>query len=109
MASFIARNNKSHFLRARHKESLETSKDRLYNYLSSSKIVFPSSCFTFPSFINLPSADRKSTRLNSSHVSISYAVFCLQKKNNRTQYVHYVFPPVFHNHLLITTCSCLMI
>src|SRR5699024_12195223 len=29
----------------------------------------------------LPSAlDRKSTRLNSSHVSISYAVFCLKKK-----------------------------
>src|SRR5699024_12716986 len=26
-------------------------------------------------------ADRKSTRLNSSHVSISYAVFCLTKKN----------------------------
>src|SRR5690625_5776268 len=25
--------------------------------------------------------DRKSTRLNSSHVAISYAVFCLQKKN----------------------------
>src|SRR5690242_21118475 len=25
--------------------------------------------------------DRKSTRLNSSHMSISYAVFCLQKKN----------------------------
>src|SRR6266513_3594945 len=34
----------------------------------------------------LPSActlrDRKSTRLNSSHVSISYAVFCLKKKNS---------------------------
>src|SRR5699024_12704110 len=28
------------------------------------------------------SRDRKSTRLNSSHVSISYAVFCLKKKNN---------------------------
>src|SRR5207249_12040717 len=27
--------------------------------------------------------DRKSTRLNSSHVSISYAVFCLKKKNHR--------------------------
>src|SRR5437868_11823020 len=27
-------------------------------------------------------SDRKSTRLNSSHVSISYAVFCLKKKNN---------------------------
>src|SRR5690606_42020090 len=28
--------------------------------------------------------DRKSTRLNSSHVKISYAVFCLKKKNKRT-------------------------
>src|SRR5207249_7576162 len=28
------------------------------------------------------SIDRKSTRLNSSHVSISYAVFCLKKKNH---------------------------
>src|SRR5437660_9056601 len=29
---------------------------------------------------NLISGDRKSTRLNSSHVAISYAVFCLKKK-----------------------------
>src|SRR5256885_9455549 len=29
-------------------------------------------------------ADRKSTRLNSSHLVISYAVFCLKKKTNRT-------------------------
>src|SRR3712207_8816589 len=28
--------------------------------------------------------DRKSTRLNSSHANISYAVFCLKKKKNRT-------------------------
>src|SRR5690348_17693765 len=28
-----------------------------------------------------PGPDRKSTRLNSSHPSISYAVFCLKKKN----------------------------
>src|SRR5207249_11221179 len=28
-------------------------------------------------------ADRKSIRLNSSHVSISYAVFCLKKKKNK--------------------------
>src|SRR5437660_4279571 len=27
--------------------------------------------------------DRKSTRLNSSHVAISYAVFCLKKKNHK--------------------------
>src|SRR5256886_13260045 len=30
------------------------------------------------------SSDRKSTRLNSSHSQISYAVFCLKKKNNNT-------------------------
>src|SRR5690606_39456140 len=29
--------------------------------------------------------DRKSTRLNSSHVKISYAVFCLKKKNKKMQ------------------------
>src|SRR5690625_6862253 len=29
---------------------------------------------------DLPTIDRKSTRLNSSHVAISYAVFCLKKK-----------------------------
>src|SRR5690554_7584913 len=29
------------------------------------------------------SGDRKSTRLNSSHVRISYAVFCLKKKNKK--------------------------
>src|SRR3989442_11158727 len=32
----------------------------------------------------LPRADRKSTRLNSSHVRISYAVFCLKKKKMNT-------------------------
>src|SRR5207249_12065337 len=31
----------------------------------------------------LDRADRKSTRLNSSHVSISYAVFCLKKKKKK--------------------------
>src|SRR5690349_24175804 len=30
-------------------------------------------------------ADRKSTRLNSSHVEISYAVFCLKKKKKKKQ------------------------
>src|SRR5258705_8336053 len=50
-------------------------------------------CITGPSpvviwFFNLPvcrtrSRDRKSTRLNSSHLGISYAVFCLKKKKCR--------------------------
>src|SRR5689334_23831187 len=31
--------------------------------------------------VGVGGADRKSTRLNSSHSSISYAVFCLKKKN----------------------------
>src|SRR5690606_39286139 len=31
---------------------------------------------------NIQALDRKSTRLNSSHVKISYAVFCLKKKKN---------------------------
>src|SRR3712207_7071733 len=34
------------------------------------------------SYVNLP--DRKSTRLNSSHANISYAVFCLKKKKTTT-------------------------
>src|SRR6266498_4642580 len=32
-----------------------------------------------------PARDRKSTRLNSSHVRISYAVFCLKKKKKKTK------------------------
>src|SRR5688572_32731706 len=32
------------------------------------------------------STDRKSTRLNSSHSQISYAVFCLKKKKNKNNY-----------------------
>src|SRR5690242_21504567 len=33
--------------------------------------------------------DRKSTRLNSSHMSISYAVFCLKKKNKKNLHDHH--------------------
>src|SRR2546429_984982 len=35
-----------------------------------------------------PGRDRKSTRLNSSHGYISYAVFCLKKKNTKTDVQH---------------------
>src|SRR3712207_9472577 len=35
-------------------------------------------CHVWPSTLAVP--DRKSTRLNSSHANISYAVFCLKKK-----------------------------
>src|SRR2546426_6564751 len=36
-----------------------------------------------PGFGRLGRGDRKSTRLNSSHLVISYAVFCLKKKKNK--------------------------
>src|SRR5690625_6814958 len=40
--------------------------------------------------------DRKSTRLNSSHVAISYAVFCLQKKNRPAQTEATIAVVMFH-------------
>src|SRR5699024_11695541 len=41
---------------------------------------------SLPFGVLYPGRDRKSTRLNSSHVSNSYAVFCLKKKNR--EYIH---------------------
>src|SRR5690625_6556754 len=42
-------------------------------------IIFQGAIF-HQGFTGVPPVDRKSTRLNSSHVAISYAVFCLEKK-----------------------------
>src|SRR5690242_21595087 len=39
-------------------------------------------------------ADRKSTRLNSSHMSISYAVFCLKKKKIICSFSTCLHPPI---------------
>src|SRR2546430_10775457 len=38
-----------------------------------------------PAVLVPPAGDRKSTRLNSSHSQISYAVFCLKKKKQKSQ------------------------
>src|SRR2546430_11746038 len=43
--------------------------------------------------------DRKSTRLNSSHSQISYAVFCLKKKNETNSRHH------LHSHNMPDTCN----
>src|SRR3712207_8275494 len=40
--------------------------------------------------------DRKSTRLNSSHANISYAVFCLKKKQIRTPHLSTPLAPISH-------------
>src|SRR2546421_3049410 len=50
----------------------------------------------FNSAMMLASTDRKSTRLNSSHDQISYAVFCLKKKKKKA--VMCVRDQVFRNH-----------
>src|SRR5699024_11918216 len=46
-------------------------------FQSEGGVIFPNP--NAPTSLYLPLKDRKSTRLNSSHVSISYAVFCLKK------------------------------
>ena len=46
--------------------------------------VLSGGALTIGSCDSTPRADRKSTRLNSSHVVISYAVFCLKKKKTPT-------------------------
>src|SRR2546430_7969297 len=50
-----------------------------------------------PSVLAATSLDRKSTRLNSSHSQISYAVFCLKKKKktNKT-HLHFTTTPCAH-------------
>src|SRR5690242_21560332 len=47
----------------------------MHMYMSADNSIFP-----FDDFQCYKQKDRKSTRLNSSHMSISYAVFCLKKK-----------------------------
>src|SRR2546426_1344037 len=42
--------------------------------------------------VYLDARDRKSTRLNSSHLVISYAVFCLKKKKNAHDTLSHAYP-----------------
>src|SRR2546430_8270777 len=63
----------------------------------SRKIAGPGRCSTLTAFAGI-SRDRKSTRLNSSHSQISYAVFCLKKKNIAFDAPphHIQCPPIFY-------------
>src|SRR5256885_9556127 len=50
--------------------------------------------------LGVPATDRKSTRLNSSHLVISYAVFCLKKKiRNLSTHHPSVYSPSLLSHL----------
>src|SRR5688500_19278904 len=53
---------------------LEKIKERILEFLAVRRLVKD------------PKGDRKSTRLNSSHLVISYAVFCLKKKNMKLKH-----------------------
>src|SRR5689334_23888644 len=47
--------------------------------------------FTSHAALRRAAEDRKSTRLNSSHSSISYAVFCLKKKKKKTYTIKFLY------------------
>src|SRR5258708_21834117 len=49
--------------------------------------------------------DRKSTRLNSSHQIISYAVFCLKKKTNSRRQVAMICTARVHTRMRALACS----
>src|SRR5215475_16219654 len=60
---------------ATHETDLAASyRSRMLVLVTASAVLFAGLCYI------VPEPDRKSTRLNSSHVKISYAVFCLKKK-----------------------------
>src|SRR5690348_9848519 len=57
--------------------------------------------FTLAHAVLMKSLDRKSTRLNSSHPSISYAVFCLKKKKTKKTKLNVQYTPEQHASLRI--------
>src|SRR5438045_7596585 len=56
-----------------------------------------------PAHVALDLEDRKSTRLNSSHLGISYAVFCLKKKKKQKRHMHNT--PNYYKPIDHTTCT----
>src|SRR5690554_7070349 len=65
------------------RDSAGVTLDR-YNYMRAAQANLPPLSTWLTKDVGMPPLpDRKSTRLNSSHVRISYAVFCLKKKNKQ--------------------------
>src|SRR2546430_5828467 len=65
----------------------EATKARLTNaqawLLSHARQLMAYTALILGAYLAISALDRKSTRLNSSHSQISYAVFCLKKKKNK--------------------------
>src|SRR2546430_10043463 len=74
--------------------TLFRSRKRLFSFMARNASA-ATDFFSIPPnrVVELGARDRKSTRLNSSHSQISYAVFCLKKKNP------YAVPRDSHYHL----------
>src|SRR2546427_7748186 len=65
--------------------------------LESARILLNSATTQYPAgYCVVAELDRKSTRLNSSHSQISYAVFCLKKKKNDEPHQGYQRPLHYH-------------
>src|SRR5205814_3021243 len=64
--------------------------------VSATPIVLTAPAITGADAARFSAGDRKSTRLNSSHLGISYAVFCLKKKKREAQLEHGASPTVLH-------------
>src|SRR2546430_5601473 len=85
MASNVARAGHSMVVTDIRREMAKPHLDQGAQWADSPKAVAQASDIVFTSLPGpreVESVDRKSTRLNSSHSQISYAVFCLKKKNN---------------------------
>src|SRR3712207_7030765 len=62
---------------------LKTAREINNDTLQTVPVFFWAACGYL--LLTIPTTDRKSTRLNSSHANISYAVFCLKKKKTIIQ------------------------
>src|SRR3989442_9724572 len=74
----------SELLAQRYAGATITGIDNSQAMLATARQHLPEARFTLADIASwTPAPDRKSTRLNSSHVRISYAVFCLKKKKKK--------------------------
>src|SRR5690606_40182802 len=81
LKEFLKQNKEQHFSRSGLPDFTVDNEDYSES-MKASVLKLQQTLHGIPVFNGVATAlDRKSTRLNSSHVKISYAVFCLKKKN----------------------------